>query len=137
IPFTLVRQLGNLSDHISWHILQRGNSLKEWHGKFGRNTGSDDILAAARVIAALDLLICVDSMPAHLAGALSVPTWLLLHNRADWRWMVDRDDSPWYPTLRLFRQPRPGDWQSVLAAVTHLLSDWDAVSMRSQRCTYD
>jgi ADP-heptose:LPS heptosyltransferase len=65
----------------------------------------------------LDLVISIDSMPAHLAGALGVPVWTLLHADPDWRWMLDRDDSPWYPTMRLFRQERPGDWGSVIARV--------------------
>jgi hypothetical protein len=56
-------------------------------------------------------------MTAHLAGALALPTWILLMADADWRWMDDRADSPWYPTMRLFRQPSPGDWQSVIAQV--------------------
>jgi ADP-heptose:LPS heptosyltransferase len=72
---------------------------------------------------ALDLVISVDSAPAHLAGALARPTWLLLQSNADWRWMRDRTDSPWYPTMRLFRQPNPGDWDSVIAAVVRALDE--------------
>jgi hypothetical protein len=56
-------------------------------------------------------------MPAHLAGALGRPVWTLLHADPDWRWMLGRDDTPWYPTMRLFRQPRPGDWAAVMARV--------------------
>jgi hypothetical protein len=56
-------------------------------------------------------------MPAHLAGALAVPVWTLLAHDADWRWMEGRDDSPWYPTMRLFRQPRPGAWGEVMDRV--------------------
>jgi ADP-heptose:LPS heptosyltransferase len=62
-------------------------------------------------------VICVDSFPVHLAGALGLPVWTLLHYHADWRWMNDRPDSPWYPTMRLFRQRRPGDWDDVIARV--------------------
>jgi ADP-heptose:LPS heptosyltransferase len=80
-------------------------------------SGSDDVLAAARVMRALDLVITIDSMPAHLAGALGVPVWTLLPHAADWRWMDGRDRSPWYPAMRLFRQPRPGDWDAVVARV--------------------
>jgi len=81
----------------------------------------DDVTEAARVVRALDLVVSVDSMPAHLAGALGVPVWNLLHADADWRWMEDREDSPWYPTMRLFRQPRPGDWPAVIARVAREL----------------
>ena len=82
-----------------------------------------DVWTLARRVQALDLVITVDTMLAHLAGALAVPTWLLLPAEADWRWMAERQDSPWYPTLRLFRQPAPGDWSSVLQAVTDALHE--------------
>ena len=75
-----------------------------------------DIRMAAAAMCALDLVISIDSMPVHLAGCLGRPVWVLLKHEADWRWMQDREDSPWYPTVRLFRQPRPGDWAGVAAA---------------------
>jgi ADP-heptose:LPS heptosyltransferase len=75
------------------------------------------LVATAALIAELDLIITVDTSIAHLAGALARPTWVLLPFAPDWRWQLGRDDSPWYPTLRLFRQPRPRDWQSVVARV--------------------
>jgi hypothetical protein len=62
-------------------------------------------------------------MPAHLAGALGVPAWVLLHADADWRWMDNRDDSPWYPTLRLFRQQVAGEWRSVVEEVADALTE--------------
>jgi Tfp pilus assembly protein PilF len=72
-----------------------------------------DFVETAAVMNNLDLVISADSSPAHLAGALGVPVWLALPSVCDWRWMSDRDDSPWYPTMRLFRQRRFGDWPEV------------------------
>jgi len=63
----------------------------------------------------LDLVISVDTSVVHLAGALGTPVWLLNRFDTDWRWLLDRDDSPWYPSLRQFRQPTPGDWHSVIS----------------------
>jgi hypothetical protein len=80
----------------------------------------------AEQVAAQDLIVTVDTMMAHLAGALGLPTWLLLHADADWRWMRDRRDSPWYPATRLYRQSRAGDWAPVVAAVRE---DLHALSM--------
>ena len=65
----------------------------------------------------LDLIVTSDTSIAHLAGALGRETWVLLPYAPDWRWMLRRRDSPWYPTMRLFRQPREGDWDSVFAEV--------------------
>jgi ADP-heptose:LPS heptosyltransferase len=72
-------------------------------------------------MASLDLLITVDSMPAHLAGALGIPVWTLLRKEADWRWMDEGDDSPWYPTMRLFRQRAEGEWPDVIERVAESL----------------
>ena len=76
-----------------------------------------DLAETAAVISGLDLVIAVDTSVAHLAGALGKPVWVLLPFAPDWRWMLDRNDSPWYPTMRLFRQPRVADWETVLAEV--------------------
>ena len=80
-----------------------------------RSCKSIDGLAAT--ISQLDLVITVDTLAAHLAGALGTPAWVLLQHAADWRWLHARGDSPWYPSLRLFRQPEQGDWNSVIQAV--------------------
>jgi ADP-heptose:LPS heptosyltransferase len=77
----------------------------------------EDILATAHAILQSDLVITVDSMIAHLAGTLRRPVWVLLRFDADWRWLLDRADSPWYPTMRLFRQHSPGDWSRPLRLV--------------------
>lgn len=71
----------------------------------------------AAVVAQLDLVISVDSAVAHLAGALGRPVWTILRAESEWRWMLERTDSPWYPTMRLFRQGRAGDWSDVVAAL--------------------
>ncbi len=76
-----------------------------------------DFAETAAAVANLDLVITVDTAPAHLAGALGKPTWILLPFAPDWRWLAKRTDSPWYPTARLFRQRAPGDWDGALAAV--------------------
>ena len=89
---------------------------------------ADDVVGTARIMRGLDLVITADSMPAHLAGALGVPTWTLLHAQPDWRWMRDRDDSPWYPSMRLFRQRRAGDWDDVVGRVADALAARAAVS---------
>jgi tetratricopeptide (TPR) repeat protein len=73
----------------------------------------EDFTDTAAVIANLDLVISVDTSVAHLAGAMARPVWVIVPFIADWRWMLDRDDSPWYPTMRLFRQNTPGDWKPV------------------------
>jgi len=80
-----------------------------------------DFADTAAVLMCLDLVITVDTATAHLAGALGRPVWNLLPFEVDWRWMVDRIDSPWYPTMRLFRQPTSGDWHSVFQTVRQAL----------------
>jgi Flp pilus assembly protein TadD len=85
------------------------------------DVGTTPLVRAAAVIAACDLVITSDTAIAHLAGALAVPTFLALHGAADWRWLLNRADSPWYPTLTLFRQPAPGDWDPVIAGIGEAL----------------
>ncbi|HYW06437.1 MAG TPA: glycosyltransferase family 9 protein, partial [Longimicrobium sp.] len=116
VPLPLLAPLAAIPG-VHLHILQRGDGLAERPDGFGTLAGSDDAAATARVMKALDLVISVDSMPAHLAGALGVPVWTLLHARADWRWMEGRDDTPWYPTMRLLRQRDAGDWRPVIERV--------------------
>jgi hypothetical protein len=85
------------------------------------STHTGEIVAAAAAMLELDLIITVDAMAAHLAGALGRPVWVLLKHDADWRWMDAVPRSPWYPTMRLFRQARAGDWSSVAHHVAHAL----------------
>lgn len=81
-----------------------------------------DFTQTAGAVGCLDLLITVDTAVAHLAGALGQPTWLLLPSVPDWRWLLERDDSPWYPSMRLYRQGGPGDWEPVIERVEHDLA---------------
>lgn len=106
---------------IDFRLLQRGPGLGSWRAATAEVPVINDILDEAAELSSLDLLVCVDTLSAHLAGALGVPTWLLLPAQADWRWMEGREDTPWYPTMRLFRQSRAGDWESVIARVAREL----------------
>jgi len=82
-----------------------------------------DFSDTAAAIENLDLVIAVDTAVAHLAGAMGKPTWILLHFDPDWRWLLERTDSPWYPTVRLFRQRKPGDWDGVMSTVCRALKE--------------
>ena len=84
----------------------------------------NDLADTAALIANLDLVITVDTAVAHLAGAMGKPVWTLLEFVPDWRWLLERQDSPWYPTMRLFRQRARGDWQSVIQDVVGALNLW-------------
>jgi hypothetical protein len=83
----------------------------------------DSLADAAGALHHMDLVISVDAALLHLAGAMGRPAWALLPFAANWRWLLDREDSPWYPTLRLFRQSRRGDWPGVLDRVAAALRD--------------
>jgi hypothetical protein len=94
-------------------ILDFGDQLDQASGPF---------MDTAAILMNLDLLITSDTSVAHLGGALGVPVWLALPFAADWRWLLDRTDSPWYPTMRLFRQKTAGDWTGVFAEITTALT---------------
>jgi predicted O-linked N-acetylglucosamine transferase (SPINDLY family) len=81
-----------------------------------------DFADTAALCEFMDVVVSVDTSVAHLAAALGRPTWILLPCLPDWRWLLDRDESPWYPSVRLFRQPRPGDWQAVLLRISQALA---------------
>jgi hypothetical protein len=108
----------------TWISLQYGRRRYESHARL-QVMGVSEIERLASVIAALDLIISIDSMPAHLGGALGTPVWTLLPQHADWRWMEHRRDTPWYPTMRLFRQSH-GGWPSVINEIRELLRGKDA-----------
>jgi len=134
IPYALLASFARL-DGVRIVILQPDAASAGWNGEFGWHPGELDIPGFARAVRALDLLVTIDSMPAHVGGALGVPTWTLLHADADWRWMDDRHDSPWYPGMRLFRQRHAGDWSDVIAEVLASLPEFFAASRgaRDQR----
>jgi Tfp pilus assembly protein PilF len=95
--------------------LPRPEALTMLGNDFG--TGTDAFVDLAAAMKCVDLVVTPDAASAHLGGALGVPTWVALGYVPDWRWMLERTDSPWYPSVRLFRQPRPGDWQPTLDAI--------------------
>src|SRR5206468_6769487 len=80
-----------------------------------------DFADTAALVSQLDLLITIDTAAAHLAGALGKPAWVLLPFSPDWRWLLNRSDCPWYPSLRLFRQPAPAQWSQPLQQVRQAL----------------
>ncbi len=120
LPFPLLAPLLEISG-LEFFSLQAGAGANEWTGPASHRLGDGTIEDTARAMQGLDLVISVDSFPAHLAGALGCRTWTLLPTVADWRWLEGRDDSPWYPTLRLFRQPAPGAWEPVVDAIAEQL----------------
>jgi hypothetical protein len=73
-----------------------------------------DVMGTAALIANLDLVISVDTSMAHLAGALGVPVWMMNRHESEWRWLLEREDSPWYPSMRIFNQQLPGEWDAVI-----------------------
>jgi hypothetical protein len=117
---------------ITFWNLQGGEVRNQWHDLASAPNLRDapalcadsGLVPLAACIARLDLVITVDTLAAHLGGALGRPTWLLLQHSADWRWMHARDDSPWYPSLRIFRQEQQGDWSSVVSQLRDALAAW-------------
>jgi hypothetical protein len=109
---------------IEFYTLQIGvgtDQLEEFSSEFeivDLTAHINDFADTAAFMANLDLVITIDTAVAHLAGALGVKTWVVLPHVAEWRWLCKRSDSAWYPTMRLFRQPSPGDWASLMEDVT-------------------
>src|SRR6201999_2565587 len=114
---------------VNFYSLQKGSAAKDILDMpiditlVDLSTYLTDFSDTASALSNLDLLITVDTAVAHLAGALGKPVWILLTKNPDWRWLLDREDSPWYPTARLFRQDDGRTWDSVVARVHAALSD--------------
>ena len=120
IPFTLFRQLFSLQP-VTWVSLQVGSRAYDLQptpaGVFDASPKLADYAETAGLIENLDLVITVDSSVAHVAGSMGKKTWLLLPYAPDWRWQLDRDDSPWYQSVRLFRQQKIDGWPEVLQRI--------------------
>jgi hypothetical protein len=118
IPLRLFAPLMQLP--VDFHGLQkeiRPEDRVAAEGFGGLTLHEEDFVATAALVQEMDLVISVCSSIAHLAGALGKPVWVMLPQVPDWRWMFDREDSPWYPTAKLYRQERRGDWDGVIARV--------------------
>ena len=142
IPFEFIQHLANVSDltlvslqrraaestppdeAAESRILDFGDSLDQHAGPF---------MDTAAIMMNLDLVVSCDTAIAHLAGALGVPVWLALDHAADWRWMRERDDSPWYPAMRLFRQGTPSDWSGVIAEIRSALREQPVAESQTPR----
>lgn len=120
LPFSLVADfLGRFPD-VPWVSLQADRPAPDGIPSIAGLV--TNVASTAAYLSALELVITCDSMLAHLAGALGIPCWVLLPYVPDWRWQLGRRDSPWYPTVRLWRQEAPGDWAGVLKRVGHGLA---------------
>jgi tetratricopeptide (TPR) repeat protein len=114
-----LRSLGNIPG-VTFFALQKGEAAlaqAESLDMISLEGQATNLCDTAAIVANLDLVVSVDTCIAHLAGALGKPVWTLLAFAPDWRWLLDREDCPWYPTMRLFRQSRRGDWSGVIARV--------------------
>jgi len=118
VGFEKFKSLKNIQG-VELFSLQKGEAAGQLDDMDIVNIGRDigDFADTAAVIENLDLVILIDTATAHLAGAMGKPVWVLLTQIPDWRWLLDREDSPWYPTMRLFRQKKLGDWDSLFKLV--------------------
>jgi Tfp pilus assembly protein PilF len=119
LPISTLAPLGQIAG-TALYSLQKGQAARVSRGMGHLTDWTDelwDFAETAALISNLDLVISVDTAVAHLAGAMGKPAWVLLPFSPDWRWMMHREDSPWYPTMRLFRQSQPGDWSQPIAKV--------------------
>jgi ADP-heptose:LPS heptosyltransferase len=114
--------------NITFYSLQKGPAASEAENPpqgmrlIDLSKEIDDFADTAALISLMDMVISVDTSVAHLAGAMAKPVWVLLSTKTDWRWLLDREDSPWYPTIRLFRQRHLGDWTEVANRIAKSLA---------------
>ncbi len=126
IPLELLAPLDVLPN-VTWCVLQPGvRELPSVSNLISLGPLLNNFSDTAYALSGMDLVITVDTALAHLAGALGIPTLLLISYLPDWRWMLGRSDSPWYPAMRIYRQPRPGDWASVIGDILRDLSEPEA-----------
>lgn len=137
IPLSLLVPLANVP-RVRLFSLQKGSAAEQIRScALNQNIAdySDELVDfsdTAALIENLDLIITVDTAVAHLAGAMGKPVWLLLPFAPDWRWLLERSDSPWYPSMRLFRQSRPGDWSGVVERVLAELTSLSRTDVRGR-----
>lgn len=129
IPFPLIEDLLGTPGIEFWSLQTAADNdaWRTWSAAVAqplRVAGESSAERTAAFVAQMDLVISVDTFAAHLAGAMGRPVWLLLKPAADWRWMIEREDSPWYPTMRLFRARSGGEWGDVLCAIREALCRW-------------
>jgi hypothetical protein len=124
MPLEALSPLGHLAG-VMLYSMQKGPAAGQLAGSslkiIDLGAQLNDLSDTAAVIANLDLIITVDTSVAHLAGAMGKPVWMLLPFVPDWRWMLDRPDTPWYPSMRLFRQRSLGDWAGLVDEVVRAL----------------
>jgi hypothetical protein len=129
VPLSSLAPLTARTD-VEWHVVQRDiramdrATLDDIDPIADHSADLTDFAETAALVSQMDLVITVDTAIAHLTGALGKPGWLMLSYAPDWRWMTGRSDSPWYPTLRLFRQSKLGDWASVVQDIARQLEQW-------------
>jgi hypothetical protein len=129
VPLALLTPLAQVGE-VNFYSLQKGEASSQSKNPpvgmkwIDWTQDLTDFSDTAALIANLDLVITVDTAVAHLAGAMGKPVWVLLPFIPDWRWMMDREDSPWYPTMRLFRQKSIGQWDDVVVRLMECLENF-------------
>lgn len=124
-------------DGIALVVLQKGEGQRQTGSYYGRaplvhlSAEIGDFEDTMAIVDGLDLVLTVDTSVAHLAGAMGKPVWIMLPWASEWRWLLDRADTPWYPTARLFRQPKAGDWRGVAEQVAGALRGGDGMAPQS------